>query len=413
MRPGILYITFDGLLDPIPYSQVIPYLEGFASDGCGIHVLSFEKRGGEGRKREVSELRDRLEKRGIRWRYFAWRNRPYVIAQLFNLLEGFLTILYLACRRRIAVIHARSYPAGLLALTFKYLLGIKFLFDMRGFWADEKVDAGLWEKDGILYRLTKRIERRLVTRADRVVVLSNQARKLLPRLVGRNHSELPPVDVIPCCVEVERFAGVSRDEIDLRRRELGFPPDAVVVAYLGSIGTFYKFEEALDFFKVWRAARPDVRLLIMTPPPHDEVREILGRKNIQEGDWRLMSLRPEAVPAYLATAHVGLAFFSMTFSKEASSAVRVAEYLAAGLLMVVSDKGGDVPAMVEKEEIGAVITRYSEDEYLRAVRRLESLWPGLQDRRERCQALARESFSHEIGLERYLHIYRELVPTQG
>jgi glycosyltransferase involved in cell wall biosynthesis len=413
MRPGILYITFDGLLDPIPYSQVIPYLEGFAGDGRGIHVLSFEKRGGEGRKREILELRGRLEKRGIRWRYFAWRNRPYVIAQLFNLLEGFLTILVLACRGEIAVIHARSYPAGLLALTFKYLLGIRFLFDMRGFWADEKVDAGLWKKGGMLYRLTKRIERRLVTGADRVVVLSNRARKLLPGLVGRNHDELPPVDVIPCCVEVERFAGVSRDEIELRRRELGFPPDAVVVAYLGSVGTFYKFEEALDFFKVWRAVRANVRLLVMTPTSHDEVREILRRKNIPAGDWRLMSLRPEAVPAHLATAHVGLALFSMTFSKEASSAVRVAEYLAAGLLMVVSDKGGDIPAMVEKEEIGAVITRYSEDEYLRAVRRLEGLWPRLRDCQKRSRTLARESFSHEIGLERYLRIYRELAPTQG
>jgi len=412
MHPSILYITFDGLLDPIPYSQVIPYLEGFASDGCGIHVLSFEKRGGEERKREVLQLRYRLEKKGIRWRHFAWHNRPYVLAQLFNLLQGFLTIFYLACRAKITVIHARSYPAGLLALTFKYLLGIKFLFDMRGFWADEKVDAGLWKRDGILYRLTKRIERRLVTGADRVVVLSNQARKLLPKLVGRDQEELPPVDVIPCCVQVERFTGVSQEDMQRRRQELGFPADAVVVAYLGSIGTFYKFEEALDFFKVWREFRTDVRLLIITPNPHDKVRQVLRRKALQEGDWRLIALRPEAVPAYLATAHVGLAFFSMTFSKEASSAVRVAEYLAAGMLMVVSDKAGDIPAIVEKEGVGVVITGYSKGEYARAVMRLEAFLPTLEKHQKRCRAVAREFFSQETGLERYRHIYQELILQQ-
>jgi glycosyltransferase involved in cell wall biosynthesis len=412
MRPSILYITFDGLLDPIPYSQVIPYLEGFASDGCGIHVLSFEKRGGEERKREVLELRYRLEKKGIRWRYFAWHNRPYVLAQLFNLLQGFLMIFYLACRAKITVIHARSYPAGLLALTFKYLLGIKFLFDMRGFWADEKVDAGLWEKDGMIYRVTKWIERRMVSGADRVVVLSNQARKLLPVLVGRSKNELPPVHVIPCCVQVERFTGVGQEEIQRRRQELGFPVDAVIVAYLGSIGTFYKFEEALDFFKIWRDFRRGVRLLVITPNPHDEVREALRRKDIQEGDCRLMSLRPEAVPPYLATAHVGLALFSMTFSKEASSAVRVAEYLASGLPVVVSDKAGDIPAIVEKEGIGVVITSYSKGEYVRAVMHLEAFLPTLEKYQQKCRAVAWEFFSQETGLEKYRHIYKELILQQ-
>jgi glycosyltransferase involved in cell wall biosynthesis len=213
-------------------------------------------------------------------------------------------------------------------------------------------------------------------------------------------------------VEVEKFAGVSRNEIDLRRRELGFPADAVVLAYLGSIGTFYKFEEALDFFKVWKKFRSEIRMLIMTPSPHDQVREILRRKNIPEDDWRLISVRSEAVPPYLATAHVGLALFSMTFSKEASSAVRVAEYLASGLLMVVSDRAGDIPTMVEKEGIGVVIYRYSDDEYIRAVKHLEGLLPDLPDYQKRCRAIATESFSHEMGLKRYLHIYKELIHPQ-
>lgn len=410
MNHVVLYITFDGLLDPIPYSQIVPYLEGFAGDGCDVRVLSFEKRGGKEKRRQIIELRYRLEKKGIRWCYFDWHNRPYVLAQLFNLFQGFTMILYLAFRTKIRFIHARSYPAALLALTFKHLLGIRFLFDMRGFWADEKVDGGLWQKDSILYRLTKWIEKRLVTGADRVVVLSHRARTLLPELVGRKRNELPPVDVIPCCVEVERFAGVSRSDVDLRRRELDFPVDALVVTYLGSIGTFYKFEEALDFFKVWRDYRKEIRLLVITPNPHDRVREVLRRKNIQDGDWRLISARPEAVPAYLATAHVGLAFFSMTFSKEASSAVRVAEYLASGLPMVVSDKAGDIPAMVERERIGVVIHRYSEDEYVRAVRHLEYLLPKLEEYKTKCRAIAKELFSHEVGLKKYLQIYKEAIP---
>ena len=215
MNSTVLYITFDGLLDPIPYSQVIPYLEGFAADGCQMHVLSYEKRESREREGRVLELKSRLEKRGIRWQHLIWRNRPYLLAHLFNLLEGFIEILYLAYRTKIRVIHARSYPAGVLALIFKGLLGIRFLFDMRGFWADERVDGGVWQKGGALYYLIKSIECRLVTHADRIVVLSHRARDLLPELVSRKSSQLPPVDVIPCCVEVDRFVEVNWKDIDL------------------------------------------------------------------------------------------------------------------------------------------------------------------------------------------------------
>jgi len=412
MNPTVLYITFDGLLDPIPYSQVIPYLEGFAADGCQMHVLSYEKRGKGETEGRVLELKSWLEKRGIRWHHLIWRNRPYLLAHLFNILEGFIKILYLACRTKIRVIHARSYQAGVLALIFKGLLGIRFLFDMRGFWADERLDGGALQKSSVLYYLIKSIERRLVYHADHIVVLSHRARDLLPELVGRKSSQLPPVDVIPCCVEVDRFAGVNWMDIDLRKRELGFPADALVLTYLGSTGTFYKFEEAIDFFKVWRDYRKDIRLLIITPNPHDKVQEVLRGKKIQESDWRVIPARPESVPSYLATAHVGLAFFSMTFSKEASSAIRVAEYLAAGLPLVVSDRAGDIPALVEKEGIGVVICRYSEDEYVKAVKHLETLLPKLHYYRMKCRSIAKRSFSHEMGLGKYLDIYKELIPAR-
>ena len=53
----------------------------------------------------------------------------------------------------LSLIHCRSYISALIGLSFKkkkrYLL---FVFDMRGFWADERVDGGLWNLDNLLYR---------------------------------------------------------------------------------------------------------------------------------------------------------------------------------------------------------------------------------------------------------------------
>ena len=42
-RSRILFISFDGLLEPLGQSQILPYLRGLATRGVAITVLSFEK----------------------------------------------------------------------------------------------------------------------------------------------------------------------------------------------------------------------------------------------------------------------------------------------------------------------------------------------------------------------------------
>ena len=40
----ILYITFDGITDPLGRSQILPYLAGLSKMGHTIHILSQEKK---------------------------------------------------------------------------------------------------------------------------------------------------------------------------------------------------------------------------------------------------------------------------------------------------------------------------------------------------------------------------------
>ena len=40
----VLYITYDGLTDPLGASQVLPYLSGMADAGIKFTVISFEKK---------------------------------------------------------------------------------------------------------------------------------------------------------------------------------------------------------------------------------------------------------------------------------------------------------------------------------------------------------------------------------
>ncbi|MCG8605957.1 hypothetical protein MJD09_13320, partial [bacterium] len=77
----------------------------------------------------------------------------------FSLLPLFLIqttpiLLIIALFKRTSIIHARSYPASLVGLFIKRLLGPKLIFDMRGLYVDEALlvnkfkpnskDEGIW-----------------------------------------------------------------------------------------------------------------------------------------------------------------------------------------------------------------------------------------------------------------------------
>ena len=40
---NILYLSYDGMTDPLGQSQVLPYLIGLTKEGFTFHIISFEK----------------------------------------------------------------------------------------------------------------------------------------------------------------------------------------------------------------------------------------------------------------------------------------------------------------------------------------------------------------------------------
>src|SRR5687767_3015671 len=70
----ILYVSYDGALEPLGESQVVSYLERLSTD-YAITLVSFEKSGDLVDGGRVDVLRRRLAATGIRWyplRYHRW-----------------------------------------------------------------------------------------------------------------------------------------------------------------------------------------------------------------------------------------------------------------------------------------------------------------------------------------------------
>ena len=141
MGKNTLYITFDGLSDPLGQSQILPYVCGLASKGYHINILSCEKtdrleREKEGILKKISEL-------PIHWQCIMYLEEGSAYSRFLYVQRLQAMAKAMIAEKKICLIHCRSYIASLVGLNLKINHNIPFVFDMRGFWADERLDGNI------------------------------------------------------------------------------------------------------------------------------------------------------------------------------------------------------------------------------------------------------------------------------
>jgi glycosyltransferase involved in cell wall biosynthesis len=367
-----------------------------------MHLMTFEPdfklRWPDTERRRQEQL---LAADGIHWSPLAYHKRPTMPATLFDVLAGARQAKRLIRRHNIDVVHARSHVPGLMGLMLKRLTGCRLIFDLRGFMAEEYQDAGVWSQDSAAFRLTRRIERAALERADRVVTLTSRAADYLTEQgIDRKR-----IHVIPCCVDVDRF----RDAF-VAGEELGGLRDRFTVVYAGSVTGLYLLKEMLGFLRALRSLRPDAHFLVLTAGDPAFVREAADKEGLAGDALTVLSVSPERVPSYMRLARAGVSFRKPTFSQIAASPTKVPEYLAAGIPVVTNSGIGDTDGIVRSERVGVVIDELDGRALEAAARALLEMIDEGCELADRCREVARRYFSlSEVGGPRYRDLYRGLA----
>jgi glycosyltransferase involved in cell wall biosynthesis len=399
-----LYICYFGLREPLVQTQVLPYLRELVSGGVRLSLLTFEP---EMKKRwtetSIAEWRQRLRSDGVEWHMLPYHKRPSLPATIFDIVNGGLRAAAIARREHIDIFHGRSHVGAAIGELAKRLKGGRVIFDVRGLLAEEYVESGNWPAGGILFRLTKAAERWLLRSADAFVVLTERAREtLFADADGR------PLEVIPCCVSMDRFADALGRDRDKVRAELGLSGRLVFV-YAGSLGGYYLTRETADFLAAARDADPRLYALVLTQGSPAPMVEELERRGFSRDDYRVMQVPPDEVPTYLRASDAGLSFIQPSNARQSSSPTKFAEYLAAGLPVVVTAGIGDLDAHVEEGRVGVLLRRHDRSAYDDAFRAVEDLRRDPQ-LAERCRGEARARYDLQtIGGARYRRLYRAVM----
>ncbi len=395
----VLYISYDGLGDPLGRSQIMAYALGLASRGWPITLMSYEKP--ETTPEALRALADELALANIRWIPRRWHQRPTLPATLFDVTAGLASGGMQHAFEGVTMVHARSYISGIIGLAFKRLLGVPLLFDMRGFWADERVEGGAWSKTGGVYRSFKRIERSLFAAADAVVSLTHAGRRELetwPEVGGRG----VPITVIPTCADLSAFEGLSA-----RRRKPGLN-----IGYLGSLGGRYRIDDTVRIFEKISGRRSDARFTVLTPRDQEPLWRACAKHGLPKDKLQVDAVASTEVPSRLAEVDATISLIEPGFASLASCPTKFGESLAAGCPVVVNPGIGDCAEIVTKENVGVVtdMSPSSDDATVDAL--FELLQEG-DPMRQRCWAAATETLSLSSAIEAYDSVYRSVLRSSA
>ena len=156
----VLYISPDGMLEPLGDSQVLKYLEKLSAQ-FPITLISYEKINDLKDTKKLQEIQSRCEGHNISWNYKKYRQGKFLVSHALNAVNFIFFPILLMLRERFSIVHIRSYMPGLCIPLLSMLFNFKLLFDIRGFWADEKHDRLGWGKNSLKYIFFKKLEKYL------------------------------------------------------------------------------------------------------------------------------------------------------------------------------------------------------------------------------------------------------------
>ncbi|WP_020532813.1 glycosyltransferase [Flexithrix dorotheae] len=403
-----LYLSYDGMTDPLGQSQVLPYLTGLSKNGYEITLISFEKEENEGR---IEHIKTITLKSGIKWIPLTYTKQPPVLSTLFDIWQIKQKVKKLHQKNRFKIVHCRSYITALIGLWLKRTYGIKFIFDMRGFFPDERVDGGIWNLDNPvfkrIYNYFKKKEIEYFSEADHSISLTHSGEKIIHSWKEVNSQPIP-IKVIPCCVDTNHF---RNENICIGKRKklqetLQIADNSFVMSYLGSIGTWYMLPEMMAFFKRLLLKKKDAIFLFITAESPEKIHAEALKNDIPIENIKIKKADREEVPLLLSFSSLSIFFIKPVFSKKASSPTKQGEIMNMGIPLICNSGVGDTDYVVEKYKSGYLVNEFSDNCYDQAIDNLDQI---LNLDKKRIIDGAEEFYSLSKGVENYSQVYREVL----
>ena len=396
MRKRILYISYDGILEPLGNSQVLKYLEGLSHE-FEITLISFEKINTPDQLKDFSKMKNYCKQKKIRWRPKKYNLINGPISNIINILKITVAPLIELTFKKHEIVHIRSYMPGLAIPVIKKFFNFKLIFDIRGFWADEKVDRLGWKKTSLKYKFFKKLESNLFKNADIVVTLTNSSKNYIEK---HFHKPNKKIKVIRTCVDLNEF------NINQRNFDENKNTQELLIGYLGSIDTAYNFDDFIRFIKDLVDRKVTVKLIILSKTSRERVLFYLQKFQLENLEFDVLFLKRNELSEKINQFNLLGFALKESFSLIASMPTKIAESLACGTPIICNNFNADIEEMLQNNSIG-ILHDFSKPLTNDNFQKIISLIKNVSTP-EICNSFSQKHFSLEGGIEKYKQIYSNL-----
>lgn len=397
----ILYLSYDGLTDALGQSQILPYLSRLSKLQNEITIISFDKP--ELFSKHNLLISGLVKEAGINWFPLSYTKKPPVLSTLVDINKGFSKASELNAKHSFDIVHCRGYIAAMIGLKMKRKFGIPFIFDMRGWWPDEKLESGFWNSIFYkpVYNYFKNLEKIFFDKSDFIVSLTFKGKD---EIIRNGWASAEKIGVIPTCVDFEIFKPRSILRYNEVRERLGVNPDQKIFIYSGSVGGNYNERTLIDVFKTYEKLYPGSYLLILSKEPlSPEIRESFEQAGVHR--MQVINAAFREVSDYLVASDVGFIYYNHTFSTIGRSPTKLGEYWASGLPLVSFKGIGDLDKIVSHFPNSGVLLSHDPQKWEEELR--ESSFTDAATLR----LYSTQYFDIEKGVDFYQALYKKIHST--
>lgn len=269
------------------------------------------------------------------------------------------------------------------------------VFDVQGILAAEvamrrgKTSPWVW--------LIRALENHEIKSAQRIACVSHKMRMYIQQYVGRDDAI-----VIPSCFDEKKiyFDGAARQAI---RAEYGWDDTHTVLIYSGGTAIWQRLPDIIDVFAAMYALDSSYRFLCMTPDV-TEMRALLEASGLSAAVYVVGSCLQTEIYRYLSGADLGIVMRADDVVNNVSSPMKIAEYLGAGLPLVLTQGIGDYSELVPQNGLGIVVDE-QEPVGQQIIDFMRTTWDASLQRRLDVVAFSRDNFSVQANAEQYNQLF--------
>ncbi len=347
----VLYISYWPTSEPLTDSIIVPRLKFLSEMGEmeRVFFISIEQDASPG-KFSMANISHTP--------FTGNRYASVIVRKAINFIGLLRLSLGLIHGQRIDFVICNSPLAGIVGYLASFVARFKLIVECFEPHADYMLESGVWSRYGARYLLLKFFENRLARGSYKLLPVTKNYTDLLVR----NGIPSSRIQTVPNGIdqEVFKFNSVSRLEI---REQLKILPTDIVGIYVGKFGDIYYSDEAFDLFqKAFEYFGDKFYLIILSGQCIDEINNQVARVGIAIDRFFISKVSNTEVPRYLSASDFAFATIKPAPVRKYCCPVKVGEYWANGLLVLLEPGIGDDSEIIKSEGGGVLLNMNNPEE---------------------------------------------------